>query len=287
MCTKNNTSYVAWTSNNRVIMACELYCCLLPQCDALRTCSSGFPIAKKWCCDQDMKVVLCETYAKRTCDRCGSLWKVDTVATTPHWRCAECVFYHERNVGEEQHLIYVARTSNNRVTMTCELYCYLLPQCEPLRTCKLGFSDSNKMVLWPGYEGHAVWSLHKKNVLSMRFVVKRRGCCYNHSAGIALNARFTMNGMCVKSNTTYMWREQAIIDWSWHVHSIVACCHSAKLCAHAARAFRSQQYLLHQCNCQANSNGLTSIHGWGQTWFSFIFTYIFCWHNRSSYCQTD
>jgi len=28
-----------------VIMACELYCCLLPQCEALRTCHSGFPIA--------------------------------------------------------------------------------------------------------------------------------------------------------------------------------------------------------------------------------------------------
>ena len=40
---------------------------------------------------------------------------------------------------------------------------------------------------------------------------------------------------------TYMWREQAIIEWSWHVNSIVACCHSAKLCAHAARDFRSQQ----------------------------------------------
>ena len=37
--------YVARTSNNRVIMACELYCCLLPQCEALRTCRSGFPIA--------------------------------------------------------------------------------------------------------------------------------------------------------------------------------------------------------------------------------------------------
>jgi len=26
-------------------MACELYCCLLPQCEALRTCRSGFLIA--------------------------------------------------------------------------------------------------------------------------------------------------------------------------------------------------------------------------------------------------
>ena len=41
---------------------------------------------------------------------------------------------------------------------------------------------------------------------------------------------------------TYMWREQAIIEWSWHVNSIVACCHSAKLCAYAAWDFRSQQY---------------------------------------------
>ena len=28
-----------------MIIACELYCCLLPQCEALRSCLSGFPIA--------------------------------------------------------------------------------------------------------------------------------------------------------------------------------------------------------------------------------------------------
>jgi len=39
-----------------------------------------------------------------------------------------------------------------------------------------------------------------------------------------------------------MWREQAIIEWSRRVISIVACCHGAKLCAHAIRDFRSQQY---------------------------------------------
>jgi len=37
--------YVARTSNNRVIAAHDLYCCLLPQCEALRTYRSGFPIA--------------------------------------------------------------------------------------------------------------------------------------------------------------------------------------------------------------------------------------------------
>jgi len=37
---------VALTSNNdREIAARNLYCCLLTQCEALRTCRSGFPIA--------------------------------------------------------------------------------------------------------------------------------------------------------------------------------------------------------------------------------------------------
>ena len=34
--------YVARTSNNRVIAAHDLYCCLLPQCEALCTCRSCF-----------------------------------------------------------------------------------------------------------------------------------------------------------------------------------------------------------------------------------------------------
>jgi len=37
--------YVARTSNNRVIAARELYCCLLPRCETLCTCRSGFLIA--------------------------------------------------------------------------------------------------------------------------------------------------------------------------------------------------------------------------------------------------
>ena len=46
-----------------------------------------------------------------------------------------------------------------------------------------------------------------------------------------------------RASPIYMWHEQAIIEWSWHVIFIVACCHSVKLCALAARAFRSQQYI--------------------------------------------
>jgi len=59
---------------------------------------------------------------------------------------------------------------------------------------------------------------------------------------LALNVRFTTNGMYAKNNThMYMWREQAITKLSRRVISIVACCHSVKLCELPARAFRSQQ----------------------------------------------
>ena len=57
------------------------------------------------------------------------------------WRCVDCVIHHERDVREEQQSIYVARTSNNRVTSSEDLYCCLLPQCEALRTFRSGFSD--------------------------------------------------------------------------------------------------------------------------------------------------
>jgi len=44
-CARRTTiHYVVQTSNNRVIMACELYCCLLPQSEALRMCRSGFSV---------------------------------------------------------------------------------------------------------------------------------------------------------------------------------------------------------------------------------------------------
>jgi len=59
--------------------------------------------------------------------------------------------------------------------------------------------------------GRFEFSLHTKNVRSVWFVVKRRGCCWNLSGGVALIVWFTTNGMCVKNNTIYMSREQAII----------------------------------------------------------------------------
>ena len=58
--------YVAPTSNNRVIMACELYCCLLPQCEALRICRSVLPIATQTCWNDS-----------RSGARIGFLWALE------------------------------------------------------------------------------------------------------------------------------------------------------------------------------------------------------------------
>ena len=60
------------------------------------------------------------------------------------WRCAECAVHHKWNVREEQHHIYVVRTSNNKVIVACDFYCWLLPQCEALITCHSGFPIATK-----------------------------------------------------------------------------------------------------------------------------------------------
>jgi len=46
MCVKNNTIIcVARASNSKRDCEHDLYCCLLPRREAVRTCRSGFPIA--------------------------------------------------------------------------------------------------------------------------------------------------------------------------------------------------------------------------------------------------
>jgi len=153
MCAKNNIAiYMARTSTNGVIAMHDLYCCLLSQCEALCTCRSGFPLATKWCCDQDVKVVPSAAFTKRMCDRCGSHCKkeVDVVAASPlvlHWMC-----------------------------------------------------DSSWM-----------------------------GCAW-------------------RATRMYTWREQAIIEQLRRMISIVACCHSVKLCALTAQAFRSLEFVLFLCS---------------------------------------
>ena len=49
-------------------------------------------------------------------------------------RCDECAFHHERNVREEQHHMYVARTSSNRVIVARE-YMVVLRSESPSGKC--------------------------------------------------------------------------------------------------------------------------------------------------------
>ena len=62
------------------------------------------------------------------------------------WHCVDCVTHHERDVREEQHRMYVMRTSNNRAIMACDLYCCLLPQCEALRRRRSGFPIATVLI---------------------------------------------------------------------------------------------------------------------------------------------
>ena len=89
-----------------MIMACELYCCLLPQCEALRTCRSGFPIATKWCCDQYVKVVPGSAFTQKRAVRCE---KEGMLLQPLRWCCVKCLIHHERDVPEEQHHTYMWR----------------------------------------------------------------------------------------------------------------------------------------------------------------------------------
>jgi len=132
--------------------------------------------------------------------------------------------------------------------MACDLYCCLLPKFEASRAFARAFL-SLKMVLWPRREGSARCCLHKKNVQSGGFVVKRRD--------VVPTSPLALRWMCdspwigcargAKNNThIYVaWTR----EWSWHVISIVSCSHSVKLCPLVARAFQSQQ-----CRSYLNMN---------------------------------
>jgi len=81
----------------------------------------------------------------------------------------------------------------------------------------LGFSDRNKMVLRPGCEGRARCGLHTKNVQSVRFVVKRRDAVATSPLALRWMYDSPRTGCARSKIPKYMWREQAIIEWSWCV----------------------------------------------------------------------
>jgi len=179
---------------------------------SIRTVATSLVVLRWLCCDRKSRAAYAQSFA---------LWQQATIEFTCHDHSVIACSRHIYMVLFFMHIPFVVNHTIN---------------------AKIGISDRNKMMLWPGCEGRAEFSLHTKNVRSVWFFVKRRGCCCNHSGGVALIVWFTTNRMCAKNKNIFTWREQAIKEWSRRVISIVACCHSATLCAHAARDFRSQQY---------------------------------------------
>jgi len=93
---------VVQASNNKRDCEHDLYFCLLPRCEALGTCRSGFPIATKSCCDQDVEVVPSSQPSHKEhaigvvrCEKEGMLLQ------PLRWCCIDCVIHHERDVREE------------------------------------------------------------------------------------------------------------------------------------------------------------------------------------------
>jgi len=105
----------------------------------------------------------------------------------------------------------------------------MIKQCSAMRSCAVIsiFQAIRLYTTIAMYSSHAMFFLYSVANSPLTF----RWMCDSPRTG------------CVRRTTPiYMWHEQAIIEWSWHVISIVACCHGAKLCALAARDFRSQQH---------------------------------------------
>jgi len=151
------------------------------------------------------------------------------------WHCAECAVHHERNVREEQ------RPYMWREQAIIE-WSY---QVNSVVAC----CHNEKLRI------HATWAFgSQENGAVTRMW---RSCCMKPSQkecvvgavhckkeGMLLQPLLALHWMRVcEEQHSYTRREQAIIEWSRQVNSIVACCHSIKLCAHAARAFRLQHYL--------------------------------------------
>ena len=84
---------------------------------------------------------------------------------------------------------------------------------------------------------------------------------------------------------TYMWHEQAIIEWSWHVNSIVACCHSAKL-AHMPLGISDRNKMVLWPGLEMAQAANSPVFEYSQTFYGHVplqdFV-IWAWYSKISY----
>ena len=144
----------AWSEQAiiREIATHNLYCCLLSRCEALRTCRSRFPIASKWCCYQDVKVVLSSAFTQRMRDRCSSLQKRRGCCCNLSGGVVLIVRFITNGMCTKNKKIYAWCTQATiREIAMHDLYCCLLPRCEALRTCRSGFPIATKLMFYQSY----------------------------------------------------------------------------------------------------------------------------------------
>ena len=133
----------------------------------------------------------------------GSNGSASLVLQPLRWCCIDCVIHHERDVREEQHRTYVwcekAIIDWSWHVISIVAYCHSAKLCT--YAARNFRSQQNGAVtrMW-----RSCGVQPSKNVRSVRFVVKSRGCCCNLSGRVALIVWFTTNGMCVKNNTIHI-----------------------------------------------------------------------------------
>ena len=84
--------------------------------------------------------------------------------------------------------IYVVRTSNDRVSTTCDLYCCFLSQCEALHTCSSGFQIAT---MW-------YCDLHVKVMPGAAFTKGKCDQCGSSQKGrdVVANSQLALCWMC-------------------------------------------------------------------------------------------
>ena len=84
----------------------DVYCCLVPPREALRTCCSAFPITTKSHLHQEVKVVPSTTFTKRTYNGCGSVQKQrDVVATSRLALQVWCSYAQYMKITRDEHVL--------------------------------------------------------------------------------------------------------------------------------------------------------------------------------------
>jgi len=92
MCVKNK-NHVVRTSRDKMSTTWDLFCFLVRQWKALRTCCSAFPITTKWCFDQDVKVVPGTTFTKKHAIGAVRCKNEGMLLQLLGWHCIESVVF--------------------------------------------------------------------------------------------------------------------------------------------------------------------------------------------------